>query len=89
MPLFVKIILLGLAFVLSLSAAAKALYFLHLSFNSTSHLIDGISSDLRKLLKYFNDTAIVTIFRIPFSSFGASGATMFPNNSALYLKDLK
>ena len=68
---------------------AKALYFVHLSFNSTSHLIDGISSDLLKLLKYFDGTAIVTIFRIPLSSFGASGATMFRNNSALYLKDLK
>ena len=48
------------------------------------HLINGISGDLQKLLKYFNGTAVVAFFRIPF----ASSATVFRINLALYLKDL-
>ena len=49
------------------------------------HLINGISGDLQKLLKYANRTADVAFFRIPF----ASSATVFPINLSLYLKDLK
>ena len=45
----------------------------------------SISSDLQKLLRYFNGTAIVVFFNIPF----APSATVFPNNLALYSKDLK
>ena len=63
--LIVKIILLGSAFVLSLPAADKTQYFANLSFSSTLELIYIISSDLHKLLKYFNDKAIVAFFRIP------------------------
>ena len=33
-----------------------------MSFNSTLPLLNGISNDLRKLLKYFNGTAIDTFF---------------------------
>ena len=40
---------------LSTPAAAKTL---HLSSNSILQLINGISSDLKKLLRYFNGTAI-------------------------------
>ena len=50
-------------------------------------LISGISSDLWKLLKYFNGTAIVGYFRIPLTAL-SSRATAFPNNLALYFKDL-
>ena len=60
-------------------------YFFHLSFNSTLILINGISSDLQKLLKYLNSTAIVAFFKIPF----APSASVFSNNLALYSKDLK
>ena len=46
-------------------------------------------SDLQKLLEYFNGTATVAFFRIPLAWFGASLGTVFPNNLALYPKDLK
>ena len=54
MFLIVKIILLGSASVLSLPFPDKAQLFNHLSFNSTLQLINGISSDLQKSLRYFN-----------------------------------
>ena len=44
-----------------------------------------ISSELEKSLKYFNDIAIATFLKIPFSL----SASVFPNNLALYSKDLK
>ena len=44
-------------------------------------------SDLQKLRKYFN--ANIAIFRIILACFGEGGTTVFPNNLALYLKDLK
>ena len=84
-----KIILLGLEFTLSTPTAEKIQSFGHLSLNSTLQLINGISSDLPKLIKYFNDTAIIAFFRIPLNSFGAGRATIFLHNLALYLKDLK
>ena len=57
MSLIVKIIL------SPLPAADKTHYFVHLSFNSTLQLINGISSDLQKLLKYFNGTTIVAFLK--------------------------
>ena len=57
----------------------------HLSFISVFQLVNGILSYLQKLLKYFDGTAIVAIFRIPF----ALSASVFPNNLALYSKVLK
>ena len=86
--LIVKIISITLAsslILFSLPATDKTQYFLHLTFNSTQQLINCISSDLQKLLKYFNGTAIAAFFKISF----APSATLFPNNLALYLKDLK
>ena len=59
MSLIVK--LSELSSLLSAAAADKTQYFLHLSFSSTLELINGISSDLRKLLKRFNGTAIVGV----------------------------
>ena len=55
----VKIMLLGLTFVLSAPAADRTQYFAVISSNSALQLINEISSDLQKLLKYFNGTAIV------------------------------
>ena len=52
-------------------------------------LIDGISSDLHKLLEYFSGTVINTFSRIPLAWFKASWATAFPTSLALYLKDSK
>ena len=78
-----------IAFVLSLPAADKTQYFVHLSFNYTLQWINGISNDFQKLLKYFNGTAIATFFRIPLAWFRLGWATVFPNNLAWYLKDLK
>ena len=62
-----KMILLELSLVLSLPAAAKTQCLVHLRFHSTFQLINGISSHLQKLLKYFNGT---TIFIIPLALFG-------------------
>ena len=91
--LIVKMILLALLLLsLSLSfllpTADKTENFVHFSFNSTLQLINCISNDLQKLLKYFNGTAIVAIFKIPLVVL-AGWATVFPNNLALHLKDLK
>ena len=44
---------------------------------------------IQKLLKYFNGTTIVAIFRIPLAWIGMGWKTVFPNSLALYLKDLK
>ena len=85
MLLIIKIILLELAFELSGPAADNTQYFVHLSFNSTFKLINSISSDPQKLLKYFNGTAVAAFFKIPF----ISSATIFPYNLAWFLKDLK
>ena len=74
---------------LSVPAADKTQYFAHLSFNSILQLINRVSSDLQKLLRYFNGTVIVASFRIPLAWFGAAWATLFSNNLASYLKDLK
>ena len=87
--LIVKIILLELAFVLSLPATDKTQYFVHLSFNSILELVNGILSDLSKLLRYFNGKAIVAYFRNPLASFGEGWEAVFPNHLALYSKDLK
>ena len=64
MSLIVKITLLALT--LLALAAHKSKHFVHLSFNSNLQFINGISSDLQKLLKYLNDTSIVAFFDIPF-----------------------
>ena len=87
MSLIAKIILLLLTLSLTLSAPAseKTQYFVHLSFNSTLKLINGISSDIQKLVKYFNGIEIVPFLKIPF----AASASVVSNNLALYLKDLK
>ena len=88
--LIVKIILLEtILLTLSLPAADKTQHFVHLSFNSTLQLISGISSNLQKLLKYFNGTAIIAFLTIPLASFGLSWTTVFPNILDLCSKDLK
>ena len=51
--------------------------------------INDVSSDLQKLLKYFNGTATLSFFRIPLALFGAGSATVVFNSLALDLKDLK
>ena len=51
-------------------------------------LINHISSDLQKLLRYFVGAAIMVFFRI-FLLFGAGWASVSPTNLALYIKDLK
>ena len=48
-----------------LTSAAKTHCLVHLSLNSTLQLINDISSDLQKILRYFNGTAVVALFRIP------------------------
>ena len=89
MSLIVKIILLGSAFVLSLKVSYKTEYFAHFNFDAILQLINGISSDLLKLLRYFNDTAIAAFFRIPLGSFETGWVIAFPNNLVLYSKNLK
>ena len=73
--LMVKRNLLALVFSLilfSLPAADKAHYFVHLSFNSTLQLINGISNYLQKLPKYFNGTTIVAFLKLPLAAFAPS-----------------
>ena len=63
MSLITKIILCEyLLLTLSAPAADKTQYFVRLSFNSTLQLINGISSDLQILIKYFNGTEIMAFF---------------------------
>ena len=64
MYFIIKVILFGLSLALSFSFADKTLYFAHLSFNSVLQLINGFSRDLQKILKYFNDTAIVSMLPV-------------------------
>ena len=82
--LIVKVILLKLASLFSLPFADKAQRLVYLSFNSTLHLINVLSSDLHKLLRYFNGTVVAVFFKIPFAHSGS----VFSNNLDLYLKDL-
>ena len=51
--------------------------------------INGISSDLQVLLRYFNDTAIVTFLRISLLLSSAGWASVSSTNLLLYMKDLK
>ena len=60
-------------------------YFAHLSFNSTLQLINGISSDLQKILNYW----IVEFFKNPLASFGLGWASVLPYSLASHLKDLR
>ena len=91
MSLIVKIIILALSSSLTIlvQPTEKTILHSHLSFNSTLQVINGISSDLQKLCKYFNGTAIVAFLKIPFGGFSADWAALFPNNLTLYLKNLK
>ena len=63
----------------TLSTDETQCYF-HLSFNSTLQLINDISNGPQKLLRYFNDTAIVAFFRISLAWFETGWATVFSNN---------
>ena len=55
MSLIVKIILeSALALSFSLPSTDQTQCFVHLNFNTPSQLINDISSDLQKLLRYFN-----------------------------------
>ena len=61
-------IILELASSLSAPAADKTHKFAHLSFHLILHLIDGISTDLQKFLRYFfNGMAVVVFLKIPFT----------------------
>ena len=79
--LVVKMILLRPKSVLSRQSVAKTQCFGHLSVNFTSQLINGISSNHQKLLRYFKSSAIVSFSRITLE-------TVSPINVVLYLKDL-
>ena len=61
--------------------SAKAQFFDHVKFNSTSQLINGISKLLQKLLKSFNGTTTFTSVNESLSWGG------FPTMLVLYLKD--
>ena len=74
---------------LSVLPTDKTKCLVYLSFNSTTQLINEISSDLQKLPKYFNDTVIVTFCRASFTWFRLGWVTVSPYDSALYLKDLE
>ena len=50
-----------------------------------NQLINGISIDLQKSLRYFNGATIAVFLKIKFTR----AASLFPNYLVLYLKDLK
>ena len=52
-------------------------------FNTILELINGIPCDRLKLLRYFNDAAILEFSRIPFA------ADVLPINLVFYFKELK
>ena len=52
-------------------------------------LINGISSDLQKLLRYINGTLIVVFFKIPLLLYGAGWTSVSPANLISYMKALK
>ena len=81
MPLIVQMILLVLALGLSVTFEDKTQRFIL----STLQLINGISSDLQKLLGYFNGKGIAKFLEIPF----AWWPSVSPNNLALNMEDLK
>ena len=88
--LMVKIILLQVTLLLAwpltlASPAAKQSTIFFNTFNSTFQLVNGISSYLQKLIKYFNfnGTAIVAFLKFPFAPFAA----VFFKNVSLYLTD--
>ena len=91
MSLVVKIILLAWSFLwaLSLPATDKTHYVAHLTVNSILQLVNGISSDLQKLLIYFKVTAIVEFLRVPLPISGLGQASAFSNKLALCSKDIK
>ena len=76
---------LELALASSAPAEGKTQFFVHLSFNSIFQLINDISSDVKKLFRYFHDTAIVVSLKILLNP----SATLFPSNLALYFKIYK
>ena len=80
--IYILVILLVLSLALSLPVADKMQYFVHFSFNSTLQLINGISSDLQKILNYFNDTKIVEFFKMSLASFGLGWASVLLNSLA-------
>ena len=69
------------------AAAVPALDNIHSSYyfneNSILQLMNGISNDLQKLLKYFNGTAIFTFSLFLF----APSATVSPIRFALFLNE--
>ena len=83
MPLLLKIMLLELVSGFSIQAAAKRQWFVHLEFDSNLQLINDISSDLQKLIKFFNGAAIFTYSELEQISLPPL------NNLVLHLEDIK
>ena len=77
-------IILGLASLLPAPNADKTQWFVHLSFNLTLQLINGISSDLQRSLRYFDGTEI-TVFKISFALLTSA----FPKYLIFYIIDFK
>ena len=80
-----KIILLELTLLFSTSPKTKTKCLTRLNSYAILQLINGISSNRKKSLWYFNGAAIVTFFRIVLTP----SETVFSNNLALNSKYLK
>ena len=52
----------------TIAAVVNTQFSIHFNESSTLQLINDISNDLQKLLKYFNGTAISTFFFVPLFS---------------------
>ena len=75
MSLIVKMTLSPFAPAFSTPSAAETQCLVHLSFDSTLQLLNSTSSDLQKLLRYFNGATVVVFFKIELFA----SATVFPN----------
>ena len=70
---------------LALAAVVNTQFLIHFSESSIFQLINGISNDLQKLLKYFSGTAIFTPFFVPLFSVAPITLAFYSNEGALLL----
>ena len=66
-----------------IAAVVNTQFSIHINESSILQLINGISNDLQKLLKYFSGTAIFIPFFVPFASVSAVRLAFYINKGAL------
>ena len=66
-----------------IAAVVNTQFSIHINESSILQLINGISNDLQKLLKYFSGTAIFIPFFVPFASVLVIRLALYLNEGAL------